>query len=368
PQAVTRQDAAATNATLYDIVAQRHDPSLLQYADWETLAFDINLPAGSSRQMTLEYEEVLTPSGGLYHYRYVLSTEQYSSQPLAEASITVELASSSGLGSLYSSSHAVRTERVEVGRARVTWQAENASPSEDFDLFFAPADGGFGGGLLTGRREGHDHFLFLFAPESEAIQDHTLPKDIVFVIDRSGSMSGQKIEQARNALHFILSQLNPNDRFSIIGFDDRLTMLSQSLQGIDRQTLAAAQRFVDGLSAEGNTNLEAALQTSLAILEQSQSRPDATKLVVFLTDGLPTAGITDGGLIASLVTQTNERTGARLHVFGVGYDVNTHLLDRLAGNNSGTVTYVQPGENLELVLTDFYGHIANPVLTGVEIA
>jgi Ca-activated chloride channel family protein len=368
PQSITRQDPAKTNAALYKIVAQRHDPSLLQYADWETLAFDIDLPAGGSRQMTLTYEELLAPSGGLYRYHYVLSTERYTSRPLDEVSITLNLDSSAGLGSLYSSSHTITTERLGSGQARITWKANNVQPTENFELFFSPADGGFGGGLLTGQREGHDHFLFLFAPEDKLFQEDALAKDIVFVIDKSGSMSGQKIEQARNALHFVLNQLNPNDRFSIIGFDDRLTSMSQTLQRVDRETLIDARYFVDSLSADGDTNLETALQAGLTILEQSESRSDASKMVIFLADGLPTAGVTDSGLIANLVAQTNERVGARLHVFGVGYDVNTHLLDRLAENNGGMVTYVQPDENLELVLSDFYGRIANPVLTDVKLS
>jgi Ca-activated chloride channel family protein len=368
PQAITRQNQAQTNAALYDIVAQRRDPSLLQYADWETLTFDISLPAGGSRRMNLEYEEALRPFGGLYHYHYVLSTERYTAQPLDQVSITVNLNSSTGLGSLYSSSHPVTTERLEAGKARVSWKAENVQPAENFDLFFAPADGGFGSGLLTGQREGHNHFLFLFAPDTKALQGDTLPKDIIFVIDRSGSMSGEKIEQARNALHFILNQLNPNDRFSIVGFDDRLMVLSQTLQNVDRQNLANARQFVDSLTADGNTNLEAALQIGLTILGQSEARASASKMVVFLTDGLPTAGITDTGLIAGLVSRANQKVEARLHVFGVGYDVNTHLLDRLAEENGGSVTYVQPGENLESVLSDFYGRIADPVLTHVEVS
>ena len=368
PQAVTRQNQAQTNAALYDVITHRRDPSLLQYADWETLVFDINLPPGGSRQMTLEYEEVLAPTGGLYHYRYILSTERYTAQPLDAASITINLSSSAGLSTVYSSSHAVTTDRLAGGQARVKWQAEYVQPSEDFDLYFAPAKGGFGSGLLTGQRGGNDHFLFLFAPDTQAVQDHTLPKDIVFVIDRSGSMAGEKMEQARNALHFILGRLNSNDRFSVVGFDDYITILSDTLQDPNQQSLADARRFVDTLSADGSTNLEAALQTGLNILTRSESRSNASKMVVFLTDGLPTAGVTDTGLIADLVEGTNQNVAARLHVFGVGYDVNTHLLDRLAAENGGSVTYVQPGENLELVLADFYGRIANPVLTDVQVS
>jgi Ca-activated chloride channel family protein len=366
PQAITRQDPAATNVALYEMVAQRRDPSLLQYADWETLAFDLDLPPGGSRRMDLAYEEVLTPSGGLYRYRYVLSTERYSSQPLEEVSLVVNLRLSSGLSSLYSPTHAAATQWLKSGRARVSWQAQNVRPTQDFELFFAPAEAGFGGGLLTGGRDDQGHFMFLFAPEGEQVRQDTIPKEIVFVIDRSGSMSGEKIDQARNALHFILGQLNENDRFSIVGFDHRLSVFANRLQSVDLKTLAAARRFVDELSADGNTDLEAALQAGMETLAYSERR-DASQMIVFLTDGLPTAGVTDERLIARLVAQANPRQESRLHVFGVGYDVNTHLLDRLATDNGGTVTYVQPGENLEAVLTNFYKRIAHPVLTDVDV-
>jgi Ca-activated chloride channel family protein len=373
-QSYIRQDAAESNGILYEMVAQRRDPSLLQYADWESLTFDLNLAPGGSRKMSLEYEEVLAPSGGLYRYRYVLSTERYSSQPLEQASITVDLTSSTGLSTLYSSSHTVDTVRLGPGRARVVWEAENATLGEDFELFFAAAENGFGGGLLTGHRAGRDHFLFLFAPEVESAREAVIPKDIVFVVDRSGSMGGEKIEQARSALHFVLRQLNTGDRFSIVGFDHRLAVFSPMLQLVEEQTLAEARGFVDRIFADGDTNLEAALQEGLRILLRTRewdaiaAEPrNASQTVVFLTDGLPTAGVTDESLIGELVAGTNAQIGARLHVFGVGYDVNTHLLDGLTVENRGTVTYVQPGESLEAALTGFYERIAQPMLTDLEI-
>ena len=367
-QTVTRQDAAQTNAALYPIIAQRHDPSLLQYADWESLALDLKLPPGGSRRMQLKYEEVLAPAGGLYHYRYVLSTERYSSQPLEEVSLTIDLRSSPGLAALYSSSHQVTTERLGSDRARVSWREQGVNPGEDFDLYFGSADRGFGGGLLTGQRNGQDHFLFLFSPEAETQPGDYLPKDVVFVLDRSGSMGGDKIGQAHDALSSILGQLGTGDRFSIVGFDDQLSILSQTLLPVEPDSLSDARRFAAELTARGNTDMAAALQAGLDILTRSERR-DAPQIVVFMTDGLPTAGITDEAEIVHLVGTTNSRleAPARLHVFGVGYDVNTHLLDRLAADNGGTVTYVQPGENLEAILTGFYTQIANPVLTDLQI-
>jgi Ca-activated chloride channel family protein len=365
-QEPVRQDSATTNAALHTAVEQQRDSSLLRYVDWESLAFDLSLPPGASCRVDLAYEEVLAPVGGMYRYHYTLSTERYSSQPLEEVSLTVDIHSSAGLANVYSPSHDVTVERPESGPTRASWEAQQVLPMDDFELFFAPADGGFGAGLLTDQRDGDDHFLFTFSPESELAPHSILPKDIVFVMDRSGSMGGEKIEQARDALHFVLGQLDENDRFSIVSFNHELMTLAQTLQPVTADVLANARRYVDRLTAAGDTDLEAALQTGLQALAASEHRA-AAHIVVFLTDGLPTAGVTDYTLIAERVAQANAEADNRLHVFGVGYDVNTHLLDRLAADNRGTVTYVQPGEDLETALTEFYSHIAHPVLTDVSV-
>lgn len=373
-QHVNRQDKATTNEMLAEMVTERHDPSLLQYADWETLVFDLTVPAGQTREMTLSYGEMLAPTGGMAHYRYVLSTERYSADLLEEASITVNLHTTKSLGTIYSSSHTVTTERLDENQAQVTWEASYVRPTEDFHLFFSPAEGGFGSGLLTGYQpgpddeSGHDHFLFFFETESMPDTAPLMPKDIVFVIDRSGSMEGEKMVQAQDALRFILGQLNTDDRFSIVGFDDRLDIFARTLQPVAPETIRGARQFVDRLTARESTDLDAALETGLQILKDSRPREGTVRLLIFLTDGLPTAGVTDATDIAQRAAKNNRRVEARLHVFGVGYDVNTHLLDQLAAENGGSVTYVQPGENLELVLSDFYRRIARPVLTDVEIA
>jgi hypothetical protein len=147
-QAATRQDAATTNAVLYGGVVNQQNPTLLQYADWESMAFDMTLPPGGARTMVLEYEEVMIPQSGLYHYRYILSTEQYSAVPVEDITLTVNLQSSAGLGTLYSPSHVATTQRNGPGQAMVTWSAQYVQPKENFDLFFSPAEGGAGGWTL----------------------------------------------------------------------------------------------------------------------------------------------------------------------------------------------------------------------------
>jgi Ca-activated chloride channel family protein len=365
-QDVRRQGATETNTALYAAVTQQGDPSLLQYADWDSLALDLNMAPASSRKMTLQYQEMLAPQGGLYRYHYVLSTERYSSSPLEQVSVTVDLRSSTGMASLYSASHPVVTESLRDGGIRVRWEAKGVNPTQDFELFFAQAGDGFGGGFITGERRGQDHFLFLFSPQVGRGQVPRLPKDIVFVLDRSGSMAGEKIEQVRLALQHILGQLQKGDRFALLAFNDRISALSYTLQPVDEHALQDAERFVNALSAENGTDLELALRTALEILVGAGER-GAARQVLFLSDGLPTSGLTDEVEIADALLRSNDAAGARLHAFGVGYDVNTHLLDRLVTASSGTVTYVRPDENVETALTEFYGEVSDPVLTDLEV-
>jgi Ca-activated chloride channel family protein len=303
----------------------------------------------------------------MLHYRYVLSTERYSALPLEHASIKINIVNSKGIASVYSSSHDVSTEYLAEGQAETKWEAFDTQPVNDFHLFITPTEGGFGHGFLTGSHNDTDHFLFMFSPERINHQRDALAKDIVFVIDRSGSMAGEKIYQAREALHYIIDQLNENDRFSIVGFDDVFSTVANRLIPVNRSNVSDAHRFINRLYDRNGTNIEGALQLGLRLLKESESRTGASRMIVFLTDGLPTEGITDPQLIVDLISRANDPIDARLHVFGVGYDVNTHLLDQLAQMNGGSVTYVQPGENLEAVLSGFYERIAYPILTDLSI-
>lgn len=316
--------------------------------------------------MTLRYEEVLTPQNGTFHYRYILGTERYSDLPLETASMTIYL-QNSDVTNIYSPFYPIQTYSAAGNPVEVRWSAQHARLDQDFDLFFTSAADGFGASLLVGMHRDTPHFMFMFAPEMNVEPETALPKDIVFVMDRSGSMSGEKISQAQGALAQILARLNANDRFSIVGFDNLITTFRSTLQPVEPGILREAYAFVRALNARDATNISEALRTGLQIMNNSETRSDAARMIIFMTDGLANEGLVENTEIASLVRKHNPARDIRLHVFGVGYDVNTHLLDQLAAENGGAVTYVQPGENLEAVMTSFYGRIANPVLTDVQI-
>jgi Ca-activated chloride channel family protein len=368
--AVEKLDAIESELYFRDAVVNQRDPSLLQFYGWEAYAVDLTLPPFSSTTMVLEYNEIIPSQGDLFRYFYTLATERYSIELLQEVSVIVDVLAEGGVAAVYSPSHPMTIERIGSGHIRATYHGENILPTENFELYYTMTDQPFGAALFTHadrEREGEGHFLILLSPSSTVDTQGAMPKDIVFVIDRSGSMAGEKIEQAKNALQYILGKLGEADRFAVVSFDDIIESQSATLQRITDRTIQDARSYVARLYDRGNTDIDSALHLGLTLIDRAGFRPDASRMIVFLTDGLPTAGVTDERAIVDRVRRANDAIGASLHVFGVGYDVNTHLLDDIASQNHGTVTYVQPGESLEGVLTSFYEVIANPLLTDLEL-
>lgn len=370
PATVEKLSVLESEMFLRNAITTQRDPSLLQFFGWEAYAVNLSLPPLGSITMVLEYSETLPTYGDLFHYFYTLGTERYSTALLQDVRVDVDVLAQESLAAVYSPSHPIMTERIGPRHVRATYHQENVLPTENFELYFAVTEGPVGAGLLTHadrERDGEGHFLFLLSPSSVMDTGIAMPKDIVFVIDRSGSMAGEKIEQARNALQNILGKLGEGDRFAIVSFDDLIESPSNELLTVTDQTIQDARSYVSQLYDRGNTDIDGALRRGITLIDRAGFRPDASRMIVFLTDGLPTAGVTDERAIVERVRQANDGLDASLHVFGVGYDVNTHLLDDLASQNHGTVTYVQPGESLEGVLTSFYGKIAHPLLTDLEL-
>lgn len=175
-------------------------------------------------------------------------------------------------------------------------------------------------------------------------------------------MSGPKLEQAREALRQLLGTLGPGDRFRLVAFGSSVRTEAEGWSAATPDELSAARRWVDGLRAEGGTNIAGALTEAFRL----EARPRALPIVVFLTDGLPSVGEQDPERLAALAGDSGGR--ARVFAFGVGYDVNTHLLDRLSAEGRGSTEYVEPGESVEEALGTLAAKIQHPVLTDLKIA
>ncbi len=347
-----------------EIVRKNRDPALLEWMGtglFKTSVFPV--PPGAKRTVTLRYAQLCRKVEGLTDFLFPLSTAKYTSHAVEKVSIRVTIDSQTPIKNVYSPTHAVEVKRPDDQHAVLSYTRTNEVPISDFRLFYDVGQEKVSARVISYRPSGDQdgYFVLLASPQ---IKSQATPqrKTVVFVIDKSGSMSGKKIEQVQSALKFVLNNLREGDLFNIVAYDSAVESFRPELQRYGEDTRKAAMGFVEGLYAGGSTNIKAALQTALSQL-QDKKQPS---YVVFLTDGLPTAGETNEMKIAAMAKEANQ-IRARLFVFGVGYDVNSRLLEKLASENRGQSQYVRPDENLEEHVSRFYRRIEAPVMTDVEI-
>jgi Ca-activated chloride channel family protein len=349
------------------IVARMRDPALLEYVGTRMYRARIfPVPASGQVRVKLEYSQVLEIDGGLVRYRYPLNTEKFSSKPLEQVSVMVGIESKAAIKSVFCPTHTMSIHRESDHRASASFEASNVKPDQDLVLYYTLSDEDFGLALLTYREAGQDgYFLARIAPKVALDSGDVLPKDICFVLDTSGSMAGDKIAQAKKALSFCLSSLNRQDRFQLVAFSHESQVFNGGLQEASPENVERAKRFVEKLRAEGGTNINGALLDALKPRAHG-ANGDRPYLIVFLTDGQPTIGVTEPEKILNNVEGANVHA-VRLFVFGLGDDVNTHLLDRLAQDNRGARDYIGDREDLEIKLSSFYRKVASPVLANLGI-
>jgi Ca-activated chloride channel family protein len=353
--------------SIYESYIRRNqDPALLEWIGtgmFKTSVFPV--PPGAERTVTLRYSQLLRKDRQLTDFLFPLSTAKYTSQPVEKVSLHATIESSAEIKNVYSPTHSIEITRPDSHHAVVKYEAQNQVPMSDFRLFYDTAAGSLGASVISYRPDANDdgYFLLLASPEIKPESAERPAKTAIFVVDRSGSMSGKKIEQARDALKFVLNNLREGDTFNVVAYDSSVESFRPELQRYNEETRKAALGFVDGIYAGGSTNIDGALSTALGMI-QDKSRPT---FIVFLTDGLPTAGETNESKIVGNIKQKNQ-LDARIISFGVGYDVNSRLLDRLSHENFGQSEFVRPDENIETHVARLYDKISSPVMGGVEVA
>ena len=343
-----------------DIVRRLRDPGLLEWAGcglFRARVFPV--PPHGRRKISLKYIEVLSYDGSVVTYRLPLR-RRGRSYPLSELTLVVDIRSAAPLKMIYSPSHEVDVERLSETHARVSLELERKIPKKDFLLYYSFTKRDFGASLLTYRERGEPGFFLLaITPKYRFKLKEIAAKDIVFVLDTSGSMrSDEKIEQALSALKFGVSGLNEADRFTIITFSTDVRKLSETLIPANRENKKRARSFLEDVSAAGGTNIHDALLTAIGLFQRN-GRP---KFIVFLTDGKPTVGVTSAEKIIADVSK-KAKGKIRLFAFGVGYGVNTKLLDELSEKNRGTSAYIKPDEELESRVSSFFEKVNFPVLS-----
>ncbi|MFC1502122.1 VIT domain-containing protein [bacterium] len=368
-----------------DIVRRQIDPALLEYAGHNLFSARIfPIPSKGERKIVLEYTSILKSDGGLIQFTYPLRGELGNGRvqpnsPVRRGTehgsrghkirggtnqiISIDLESKIPLKNIYSPSHEIDISREDDRHAIISFEGKRSSSTGDFTLYYSLSQSDFGMNILTTwpEDEKEGFFMLLVSPKTDFAKKEIIRKDIVFILDVSGSMEGKKIQQARDALTYSISHLNKNDRFSVITFSSGIRFFKKSLVSA-AEYRDEAVRYVKRLEAKGGTNINEALTEALE-MDFDRRRPAS---LVFITDGLPTVGERDISKILKNVKRNNPDE-IKIFTFGVGYDVNTKLLDKLAETSHSVSDYIEPSEDIEEKIASFYTKISYPVLTDLSI-
>ncbi len=353
------------------IVRQQRDPALLEYVGrglFQTSVFPI--PAGASRTLELSYAQILPQKDGLSQFRYPLRSQHMDANPVESLAIHIELRNQPGLRTIYSPNYNLKIERTDNTSAIIDYTANQVQPESDFQLFFSTTQNAIGLNVLTYKPAGEDGFFALLAaPGVEIDPQKLVQRDVVLVLDVSGSMQGEKIAQARKAADFVVDHLNSGDRFNLLSFSTGVQLWQSSLQPIGAATAKDAHRWINGLTATGSTDINRALLEALGQLQSATAEGDnRPAYLLFMTDGLPTQGEIDAQrIIDNALNNKPTQQTIRMFTFGVGFDVNTDLLDTLSQELGGRSSYVKPEEQIDEKLSQFYSQIGLPVLAGVTL-
>jgi Ca-activated chloride channel family protein len=324
------------------------------------------IPPRGDQKIALSFTSVASKEGKLVEYVYPLKTNGKATSTLEEFSLTATIKSEHNVINVYSPTHSISLKRASDKEVTINFDQNQALLDKDFQLFYATGDSDVGLTALTHRPLSGDkgYFTLLISPRVQIAKEYQVPRDLVLVLDTSGSMRGPKMEQARKALKYCLDNLGARDRFGLINFATTVNRYEEKLLAADAEQLAKAKKWVDDLEATGGTAINDALASALDLRSKEEGR---SFTVVFFTDGQPTIGETD---VEKIVKNTLAKNTAntRIFTFGVGDDVNATMLDRLADKTRALSTYVRPAEDIENKVSGLYSKISNPVLTNLKLA
>ncbi|MDD5304944.1 MAG: VIT domain-containing protein [Elusimicrobia bacterium] len=359
-------EATQASSIYQSIVSRAIDPGLLELIGermFRAKVFPIE-PRGEI-VATLKMTQTLAKNGGLVTLSVPMRSARFTQGEGGRASARIALKTTRPLRTILSSNSDTRIVRDGEHGASISYEEGSAGP-QDLALTFSMREDPLAAGVLAYRESGEDGtFLLTLSPKIEA-EAKAAPKAVVFVVDRSGSMTeGGKMDQARKALTWCVDRLNPQDRFGVVDFATDWSALEEgALLAATPENKARAKRYIERIEAAGGTNIEAGLDQGLKLLNTAGG---ITPMLFFLTDGVPTIGQTDPGALLRKASQDNAALRARIFSFGVGSDVNTLLLDKLAEAGRGARDYVAPNEDIEAKVSSLYQKVSHPALTDVKV-
>jgi Ca-activated chloride channel family protein len=360
-------DADKARQIYTDIVRRTQDPGLLEYFGNNLMRLRVfPIVPKSDQKITLRFTSIAPSDSGVVEYVYPIKTDGKATQTLQDFSVKLSIRTQQPLSNIYSPTHAISIRRDTDRTAEVVFERNQAVLDKDFQLYYSVGSGEVGFTPLTYRPISTEdgYFLFLIRPQISSNSARAVPRDVVFVLDTSGSMAGIKMDQAKKAVRQCLDQVGSQDRFAVINFSTTIGKYRDALVDASREQIENAKKWVAELRTSGGTAIDDALREALALRTDDTNR---TFTVVFLTDGQPTIGEVNPEKILKRFAAKNT-ANTRVFTFGVGDDVNATLLDQLSEQSRAESAYVRPAEDIEAKASSLYSKVSHPVLTNLSIA
>ncbi|MFZ3383939.1 MAG: VWA domain-containing protein [Candidatus Methanoperedens sp.] len=345
-----------------EAASQGKSAGLLESKNKNMFSYSLSFEPGQSIIVRLKYEQAVKKSLG--KFEYVLFLRNVDSVSINDLSVNLNITSLNGITTLETPGFAgANVKYSSTTSGRVTYSA-NMLPDKDLTVVYTTNNPSINGDMLFYNMGGQGYMMHVFSPNETELGTTALNKDIIFVVDKSGSMTGDKIAQVKTVFTKIISDLPPDDYFNVIFFDNTIKTYSSTLMEANTKNKEDATNFVNGLDAAGGTNINQALLDSLGMFDNSSKR---VPIIVFLTDGEPTDGITSPYVIRNNIKEANK---AQVSIFAIAFGIQNEahydFLKALSLENYGKAQRFFLEGKVEEEMTDFYKTISTPLITDMN--
>nr|QNO43804.1 hypothetical protein BPLLOOKG_00030 [Methanosarcinales archaeon ANME-2c ERB4]QNO50612.1 hypothetical protein EGELPFMD_00032 [Methanosarcinales archaeon ANME-2c ERB4] len=343
-------------------VSEGRTAGVLKTKKENIFSYSLSFEPHQSIIVRLTYEHPVKKTLG--EYEYVLSLRETDvAHSVPELSVNITVASVNRISSLETPGfEGTSTKYISATEARVTYRAKML-PDKDLRVVFTTDSTSLNGEMLFYETGGQGYLMHIFSPSEGDLGTTALDKEIIFVIDKSGSMRGNKIAQVKRVFTGIIADLPPDDHFNIIFFDREVMVFRDTLMEANTETKAEAANFVAALDANGGTNINGALLQALGMFKADSGR---VPIIVFLTDGKPTGDVTSPYVIRDNVKAANGAEASIFTIaFGIEDDENYDFLRALSLENCGVAEQFYLEKDAEAGMNTFYETISTPVITGM---